>query len=119
MRSVISTLVAGAVAFGAASAFAADKPASGEVNHRPWMKTHPAYEAKAPMDFTCKEFVDIDEVYQPYVVAWLSGHHHKKAEATEVFVPVSVPMVIEECKTHPAKAVSEVVEPMAGHHKDS
>ena len=84
---------------------------------RPWQEGHERYEFIHPLRVTCTEFVETTDVYRPFVVAWLSGyaHHQKGTEVIEEgYVPVSVPVVVEQCRAHPDMRVSEVVETSMG-----
>lgn len=119
MQKILLPTAIAAVALATSLAFAGDKPmdrAQGAAGSGPWTIGHETYDAPAPMAFTCREFVTADEVYQPYVVAWLSGHQHKELAVGEAFVPVSVPVVVDQCKAHPDRNVSEIVSTIHRHH---
>ena len=108
MRAFVSGIMACAVALGSTAALA--EPMS-EQDH-PWQEGHERYEFRHPLNATCHEFVESAEVYQPFVVAWLSGYRHHEqnvAAAEEEFVPISVPHVVEQCTGHPDMHVRDVV----------
>ena len=92
----------------------------GAEHGQPWQEGHQRYEFKHPLRVTCTEFIETTEVYRPFIVAWLSGfaHHLKGTEVIEEgYAPISIPVVVEECRTHPGRHVSEVVESIGPGHQ--
>lgn len=76
-----------------------------------WRNAQPTYDFKHPMTVTCEEFLDTEEIYRPYVVAWLSGRTIGVLDIDDPdeFVPVSVPQVVTLCNDTPDELVFDVV----------
>jgi hypothetical protein len=111
MKAFVSAIALALATASAGTAFAAAPHDKGPV--QPWTKDNVRYEFKHPLDVTCKELAEVDEVYQPYVIAWLSGHESAKSGdkvVAEEFTPVSVPIVIDECTARPDMKVLELVQ---------
>lgn len=113
MKALVSGLMLCSVALGSTAALAQ------QADH-PWQEGQERYDFKHPLRVTCTDFIETAEVYRPFVVAWLSGysHHLKGADVVEEgYVPVSVPFVLEECRAHPDRSVSDVVESVGPGHQ--
>lgn len=88
------------------------KPDTAIVEESIWRLDQPKYEFKHPMTVTCEEFLDTDQIYRPYVVAWLSGRSVGVLDITDPdeFVPVSVPQMATKCEEKPDMMVWELIE---------
>lgn len=103
-------VVASAFALASGVAFAQSTNGSDEENSI-WRESHPVYEFKHPLKVNCREFLDTEAVYRPFVIAWLSGRMVGVLDIgdPDAFVPVSVPQIVELCSEEPDEMVWELV----------
>ena len=92
---------------------------SASARNMAWENDHENYEFKHPMAVTCSDFIATEQVYQSYVTAWVTGQVHgvDTIEVVDDYEPVSVPEVVEQCKSAPDKNVSDVVRTMVKGHE--
>lgn len=121
IKGFLAASTAAVIALGATGAYAAStdttsaEPEPGTIISEDyiWRDEAPVYEFKHPMKVTCEEFLDTEQIYRPYVVAWLSGRMIGVTDIAnpDEFVPVSVPQVVNLCKEEPDTMVWELVQP--------
>lgn len=110
-----SALAIGAATLGGSAALASgtNKANTNIDRSPPWQRDYTDYEFKHPMKTTCKDFIEADTVYQPFIVSYLEGVAHQKYKkevvVDEGYMPISVPSVVEACKTQPDKTVWDLV----------
>ncbi len=105
-----SALFATAIMLSVTSAFAAQQKAHQTSEQlQSWQSGNPTYDFKSPTSTSCKDFAGAQDVYKSYVVAYLTGRHHKRIEANAKFAPVSVAAVDKQCTAQPGKSVADIV----------
>lgn len=118
-KNLIALSGAALIALGASSSWAESETVSSELEPGTviseeyiWRLDTPEYEFKHPMKVTCEDFLDTDQVYRPYVVAWLNGRSVGVTDISDPdeFVPVSVPQMVRLCKEEPDTLVWELIQ---------